>query len=365
MTDPTLLVVRVAGVDLSIDDIKGGLFAASLFPYLAFLYCLGRPESKTPELGLFGFRFLLVFVVATIPAAIAAKAMYGAQLADVDWLHGPAEAFLTLTNLCIVLGFRRAVAGVDASFKDEWMTKLFSASWAAPGAVVLAVAALSSGGMVAGMHAEPGNALSLPTWMVHVSSLIEWLAAMSLIWRYAETTGNPRWKELTVAMIPFHSSGLCACTYHLFYNAPPVRGLVLLQAVLTLVGNFTCWAAAYRIFTYARDTPALGPAAGVSQARVAAAAGAGGTGAEQRVARSEEGTAGVASHTNDLDITEFEYLGSLFALVLAGSVLVKWGSLFLDLPFEPNLGTALTVIAVPSLINCLTWWGRSWGRRAR
>ncbi|KAJ1491082.1 hypothetical protein T484DRAFT_1613330 [Baffinella frigidus] len=108
------------------------------------------------------------------------------------------------------------------------------------------------------MHPEPANALSLPTWMVHVSSLIEWLAAMGLIWRYAETTGNPRWKGLTIAMIPFHSSGLCACTYHLFYNAPPVGGLVLLQAVLTLVGDLTCWAAAYRIFTYARDASTLG-----------------------------------------------------------------------------------------------------------
>ena len=280
MSDPALLTADVAGLDLSIDDIKGGLFAASLCPYLAFLYYLGRPESKTPELALFGFKFLLVFVVATIPAAIAAKMMYGAQLADVDWLHGPAESFLTLTNLFIVLGFRRAVAGADASFKDESVSKLFSVSWAGPAAVALAGAALSggAGGMLAGMHAEPGNALSLPTWMVHVSSLIEWLAAMGLIWRYAETTGNPRWKGLTVAMVPFHTSGLCACTYHFFYNAPPVRSLVLLQAVLTLVGDFTCWAAAYRIFSFARDAPALGPGEEASQTRVAPAAAAGGTG---------------------------------------------------------------------------------------
>ncbi|KAJ1491081.1 hypothetical protein T484DRAFT_1613339 [Baffinella frigidus] len=117
MLDPALLTAGVAGLDVSIDDVAGGLFAASLFPYLAFLYYLDRAESKTPALGLFGFKFLLVFVVATIPAAIAAKMMYGAQLADVDWLHGSAESFLTLTNLLIVLGFRRAVAGADATFK--------------------------------------------------------------------------------------------------------------------------------------------------------------------------------------------------------------------------------------------------------
>jgi hypothetical protein len=96
---------------LTLDDIAGGLFAISLFPYLGFLYHLGRPENKTPELGLFGFKFLLAFVAASIPAAIAAKVLYGAQLADVDYLHGGAESFLALTNLFIVLGFRRAVAG--------------------------------------------------------------------------------------------------------------------------------------------------------------------------------------------------------------------------------------------------------------
>ncbi|MFM6485793.1 MAG: DUF3593 domain-containing protein, partial [Dolichospermum sp.] len=34
---------------------------------------------------------------------------YGEQLANVDWLHGGAEAFLTLANILLVLGFRQAV----------------------------------------------------------------------------------------------------------------------------------------------------------------------------------------------------------------------------------------------------------------
>ena len=40
MVDPALLTAGVAGLDVSIDDVAGGLFAASLFPYLAFLYYL-------------------------------------------------------------------------------------------------------------------------------------------------------------------------------------------------------------------------------------------------------------------------------------------------------------------------------------
>lgn len=38
------------------------------------------------------------------------------------------------------------------------------------------------------MHSEPANALSFPTWMVHVSSLIEWLAAMTYVWRWVTQT---------------------------------------------------------------------------------------------------------------------------------------------------------------------------------
>lgn len=38
-----------------------------------------------------------------------AKVHYGTSLSNVDWLHGGAESLLTLTNLFIVLGLRRAL----------------------------------------------------------------------------------------------------------------------------------------------------------------------------------------------------------------------------------------------------------------
>ena len=47
--------------------IEGNLFGASLFPYLAFLYYLGKPEVQMPPRALFGFKFLLAFVFGTIP----------------------------------------------------------------------------------------------------------------------------------------------------------------------------------------------------------------------------------------------------------------------------------------------------------
>ncbi|CAB4310537.1 unnamed protein product [Prunus armeniaca] len=94
----------------SIDSqsIASQLFAASLFPYLGFLYFITKSKSA-PKLTLFGFYFLLAFVGATIPAGIYAKVKYGTSLANVDWLHGGAEALLTLTNIFIVLGLRGAL----------------------------------------------------------------------------------------------------------------------------------------------------------------------------------------------------------------------------------------------------------------
>ena len=89
--------------------IEGNLFGASLLPYLVFLYYLGMPESKMPPRALFGFKFLLVFVFGTIPCAIYAKLVYNDILANVDWLHGPAESLLTITNLFIVVGMREGL----------------------------------------------------------------------------------------------------------------------------------------------------------------------------------------------------------------------------------------------------------------
>jgi hypothetical protein len=50
----------------------------------------------------------------TIPAGIYAQTAYGETLANVDWLHGSAELFLTLANVLVVLGFRQAVASRKA-----------------------------------------------------------------------------------------------------------------------------------------------------------------------------------------------------------------------------------------------------------
>jgi hypothetical protein len=79
-------------------------FVLSLLPYLAFLWWARRLEAF-PRISLRGFELTLLFVAVTIAAAVVAQQRYGRLLADVDPLHGGAEAFLTLSNVLVMMGF--------------------------------------------------------------------------------------------------------------------------------------------------------------------------------------------------------------------------------------------------------------------
>src|SRR4028119_1991309 len=92
------------------------------------------------------------------------------------------------------------------------------------------------------------HALSIPTWIIHISSVIEWIVAIWLIWTYGEVSRNRAWRALSLAMLPALVSAMCACTWHYFDNPESLEWLVNLQAAMTLVGNFTLWAAAVLIW---------------------------------------------------------------------------------------------------------------------
>ena len=169
----------------------------------------------------------------------------------------------------------------------------------------------------AALHAEPGNALSFATWVIHVASVTEWVAAMDLVWRFGDATERPAWRELTWGMLPLHGSSLCACTYHLFYNAPSLNALVALQAGLTCVGNVTLLAAAWRIASQYADLPP----------------------AELR--------AGLPALTD----SDAAFLAKTAALSVALAAAIKYGSLWLDLPFEPSLPLALAIVACGTVMT--------------
>jgi hypothetical protein len=92
------------------------------------------------------------------------------------------------------------------------------------------------------------HALSIPTWIIHVSSVLEWIVAIWLVWSYGELTRDRVWWGLSLAMLPALVSAFCACTWHFFDNAPALSWLVPLQAAMTLVGNLTLMIAGWGIW---------------------------------------------------------------------------------------------------------------------
>ncbi len=79
-------------------------FISSLIPYLVFLYFAQKSET-IPKISLWGFRLTLLFVFMTIVLAICALQFYDAELTNIDYLHGTAEAFLTLSDALVLWGF--------------------------------------------------------------------------------------------------------------------------------------------------------------------------------------------------------------------------------------------------------------------
>jgi peptidoglycan/LPS O-acetylase OafA/YrhL len=99
------------------------------------------------------------------------------------------------------------------------------------------------------------HALSIPTWIIHISSVIEWWVAILLIWRYGTVTNNSAWRWFALAMLPALVSAFAACTWHFFDNQPDLAWLVTLQAAMTVVGNTTLAIAAGWLWWTSRSRP--------------------------------------------------------------------------------------------------------------
>ncbi len=100
------------------------------------------------------------------------------------------------------------------------------------------------------------HVLSFHTWVIHISSVLEWMLAIAAVTLWGERRAEPEWRWLAVAMLPALASALCACTWHLFDTAPELHWLVTVQAALTLVGNSTLAMAAWWIWRRQRQEAA-------------------------------------------------------------------------------------------------------------
>jgi hypothetical protein len=199
-------------------------------------------------------------------------------------------------------------------------------------------------------HAEPANALSIPTWAIHFSSVIEYLIAMELVWNYSKVTGNEKWKGLTWGMLPLHASGVCACTYHFFYNPAMLQLLVSMQAGFTLLGNLTCAIAAFRIAqSNGWSVGELNPFANKDEPSPQA-----------MIADENAAMALVLQEPKESNLV---LVAKVVALTFGASYLVKYGELGLDAPFNPSVPLGLAMVLGVPAITAYAYYSKSGGQQ--
>ena len=141
-------------------------------------------------------------------------------------------------------------------------------------------------------------------------------------------------------MLPSHTSGICACTYHLFYNPAALTWVVNLQAALTCAGNAALAVAAYRIYAFGKDQAATAVAVDLNDASTSVAAPA-------------------PLPVPALEETDAAFNVDMLFKSLLAAVVVKYGELYADFPFEVQTRDALAIIAVPMALNIAKWASRA------
>ena len=90
--------------------------------------------------------------------------------------------------------------------------------------------------------------LSLGTWFIHISSVLEWIIAIFVILKISKIEKYVSFYWLSLAMIPNLISAMCAITWHIYDNQLSLYGLVTLQGFFTIIGNSTLALASFYIF---------------------------------------------------------------------------------------------------------------------
>ena len=90
------------------------LFASSIIPYAFFLFYLYKIKSVNKIIKT-GFSLTVLFVFITIVLSIITQNFYDKSLVEVDFMHGSAEFFLTLSDSVILWGFIKMLNNLEVN----------------------------------------------------------------------------------------------------------------------------------------------------------------------------------------------------------------------------------------------------------
>tara|TARA_Y100000589_G_C26598547_1_gene405341 strand:- start:17 stop:352 length:336 start_codon:yes stop_codon:yes gene_type:complete len=88
------------------------IFVISIIPYSIFLFYLYKNPNINRMIKI-GFSLTLLFVLITIIFSLISLTIYNKSLVEIDSFHGLAEAFLTLTDFIILLGFIKLLKKIE------------------------------------------------------------------------------------------------------------------------------------------------------------------------------------------------------------------------------------------------------------
>ena len=109
MNDFFLKIIEILG---SVDNTL--LFGLSIIPYAIFLYFIYKIKSVNNFVKT-GFSLTVLFVFITILVSIFTINYYDKTLVEVDFLHGFAESFLTLSDFVILFGFIKLLNSLEVN----------------------------------------------------------------------------------------------------------------------------------------------------------------------------------------------------------------------------------------------------------
>ena len=90
--------------------------------------------------------------------------------------------------------------------------------------------------------------LSFATWVIHISSVLEWIVAIFVINHISYYRNYSYFFWFGLAMIPNLIGAMCAITWHIYDNPIELYGLVTFQGIFTTLGNSTLAAASYYLY---------------------------------------------------------------------------------------------------------------------
>ena len=102
------LLEKLASID------NTSLFAASIIPYSIFLFYLYNIKWVNYFVKT-GYSLTVLFVLITIVVSIFTLNYYDKTLVEVDFFHGLAESFLTLSDFVILLGFIKILNNLEVN----------------------------------------------------------------------------------------------------------------------------------------------------------------------------------------------------------------------------------------------------------